>query len=239
MKRKKSRLTRKEEAKSIRRAIVYGGLTFILALGLIFLGIPLLIKMAIFLGNLRSSSLPVETKDTFPPPPPILKSLPEATNSAQINIQGYAEAGATVKIFLPGEAEKEIVADKEGSFALADMKLTPGKNQIQALAVDEAGNASQKSEKLIIFYDESPPEVEISEPAEGASFFGEENQIEIKGKTEEGATVYINEHLVVVDREGNFQYPVMLKGGENSIQILVTDKAGNETTKEIVVNYSL
>ena len=86
MRRRRSRLTRKEDALNLRRAVIFGGLTVVLALGLVFLGIPALIRMAIFLCNLRSSSQPIETGDTLAPSAPRLKSLPEATNSAQIKI---------------------------------------------------------------------------------------------------------------------------------------------------------
>lgn len=239
MKRRKSRLTRKEETRSIRKAILYGGLTFILALGLVFLGIPILIKMAVFLGNLRSSSLPVETKDTLPPSPPVLKPSYKATNSAEIDIQGFAEPGSLVKIFLTGVSQKEIISSQDGSFSFANLRLTLGKNEIHTIAIDEAGNTSQESGKLTIFYDTTAPELEILEPPDGETFFGTKDKVDVKGKTGEETTVYINDHLVVVDREGNFQYPIALKEGENLIKVLALDEAGNETTKEITVNYSL
>lgn len=236
--RRKSRLTRKEESRSIRRAVFYGCLTVALAFGLIFLGIPALIKMAIFLGSLRSSSLPIETKDTLPPSSPRLQPLPEATNSAQISIHGSAEPGSTVKIFLTGMPEKETIADNDGAFSHTNLVLTLGKNEIYAIAVDKAGNEGQQSERLTIFYDKTAPELEILEPSDGAEFFGEQNNIEIKGKTEAEAIIFINDHLIVVDKEGNFHYPLNLGEGDNQIKVIATDKAGNQAEQEIKVNYS-
>jgi hypothetical protein len=67
-----SRLARKEEVRSLRQAFFFGILTIVFLLLLIFLGIPALIKMAIFLGEIRSSSTPVKTEDLLPPAPPIL-----------------------------------------------------------------------------------------------------------------------------------------------------------------------
>lgn len=236
---RRSRLARKEEARSIRQAIFYGGLTVILAFALIFLGIPALIKMAVFLGNLRSSSIPVETKDVIPPSPPRMKPLSEATNSAQINIQGFAEPGSTVKIFLSGITEAETITDNDGLFSYTGINLTLGKNEIYTLATDAAGNTSQESGRLVIFYDDVAPNLEVSEPPDGKEFFGPEGGIKIKGKTEEGATVYINGHLAIVGFEGNFEYPLNLSQGENPIKITAMDKAGNQTEKEIKVNYTL
>lgn len=236
--RRKSRLARKEEAKSIHRAIFYGGLTFLIALGLVFLGIPVLIRMAIFLGNLRSSSLSVETQDTLPPPPPRLSPILEATNSAQIKIEGFAEPGAVVKIFASDILEKETVANKNGTFSIGSFELTLGKNEIHALATDEAGNTSQKSNRLTVSYDRTPPELSILEPAKENRLIEEENKITVKGKTEKGATVYINDHIVIIDSEGNFQYPVTFGEGENEINVKATDQAGNRTEEKIIVNYS-
>ena len=233
-----SRLLRKEEARSLRRAITFGFLTVILALALIFLGIPALIRMAIFLENLRSSSLPVETKDIFPPAPPQLKPLPEATNDAQVVVQGFAESGSAVEIFLNGKSTKKVIAENAGSFSTSSIKITSGRNEITAIATDKAGNSSQKSGKIIISYDEAPPELKISEPIDNAEFFGEENKITVKGKTEEKATVTVNERVVIVDSEGNFEYSLTLSEGENQILIVATDKAGNKTEKEIGLTYN-
>jgi len=234
---RRSRLRRKEDARSLRRAVVFGGLTVVLALGLVFLGIPALIRMAIFLGNLRGSSQPVETGDTLAPSAPQLKSLPEATNSAQIKIEGFAEAGSTVEIFLSGMSNKEVVAESEGTFN-ASLRLTLGRNDILATATDENGNTSQKSDKLIIYYDNTSPSLEINEPLDNVEYFGEENTITIKGKTEEEVTITVNERMVIVDSEGNFEYPLNLSEGENLIQVKAIDKAGNITEEERKVTYS-
>jgi len=235
---RRSRLRRKEEARSLRQAIFFGTLTVVLALGLVFLGIPVLIRMAIFLGELRSSSLPVETKDVLPPAPPRLRPLLEATNSAQIIVQGFAEPGSTVEVLLGGISTKKIIAEDDGAFKASGITLTLGRNEIIVTATDEAGNTSQESGKINIDYDETPPELEVSEPADGATLFGEENKITIKGKTEEKTTVTVNDRFVIVDSGGNFEYPFTLDEGENTILVVATDKAGNKTEKEIKVTYS-
>jgi len=235
---RRSRLIRKEEARNLRQALFFGFLTIILGLALVFLGIPALIRMAIFLGNLRSSSLPVESQDILPPAPPRLKPIPEATNSAQITIQGFAEPGSTVEIFLDGFSTKKVVSENDGTFTASDINLSLGKNDFWATATDQAGNTSQKSGQLTIFYDQTPPKLEIKEPASETTFSAEENKITIRGKTEEKATVTINDRIVIVDSEGNFEYPFLLSEGENLIQIIATDPAGNETQKEIKVTYT-
>lgn len=231
-----SLLARKEEVRSIHRAILYGGLTVILALSIVFLGIPALIKMAVFLGNLRASSLPIEVKDTIPPTPPIFAPFPEATNSAQFSFSGFAEPVSTIEIFLGGISTRKILIGNEGIFNIDNLSLTEGKNEIYAIAVDEAGNKSFESEKIIIWYDNIPPELEITQPVDKTIW--ENNKIEVIGKTQPETIISINDHLVIVDKEGNFKYPLSLSFGENIIRVVATDKAGNQTEKSLTLTYS-
>lgn len=231
--RRKSRLVRKEEARSARQALLFGLLTVILALGMVFLGIPALIRMAIFLSDIRSSSQPVESQDSFPPTPPRLKALPEATNQSQIDLEGFSEAGATIEIFIKDQSAKKVVAETDGSFIASGLPLSSGENEIYVQATDEAGNTSQKSGLITIAFDDTPPELEINQPEDGSST--QEKEININGKTEAEATLYINERLVILDSEGNFNYPLALAEGENLVQIVATDEAGNKTEEEIKI----
>ncbi len=234
-----SRLARKEETRNLRQAVFFGFLTIILLLLLIFLGIPILIRMAIFLSEIRSSSLPIKTEDVLPPAPPSLTPLPPATNSAQIALKGFAETGSTVEIFLNGASEAKLVTEKDGGFATSQITLTTGRNEITATAKDEAGNTSQSSGKMIIYYETTPPELTISEPADGSSFYGDEDAVKILGSTKEGAKVTVNEHLVVVGHDGEFEFLFPLTDGENIIKVTAVDQAGNKTEKKLTVTYSL
>lgn len=194
--------------------------------------------MAIFLGNLRSSYIPIETQDKFPPPAPIFKPLPEATNSSQLTISGFAESGATVKIFSSAEEPKEVIADNEGNFIFTNLKLRLGKNEFYATAIDKEGNESAESKKINVYYDNEPPKLEIIEPVDGTTFWNESNKTVIVGTTEPGVNLLINDHFVVVDKEGNFRHPLTLSIGENNFNIRATDKAGNQTNKNLTLNYS-
>lgn len=236
-KRRLSRLTRKEEARNIRRAFFFGFLTLFLVILLLFVGIPLLIRMAVFLGELKGTPEQIETGDVIPPPPVRIHSLPEATNSAKLKISGFAEAGSTVEIFLDGSAVAEVLADNDGTFYTTGIELTSGTNEIYALAVDEKGNRSQESERQVILLDTEPPELEINEPEEGSTVSGPENKITLRGISENGVDLRVNDKLVLVDQEGNFSYQLSLDEGENSIRVVAFDKAGNQTEKELIVSY--
>lgn len=235
---RKTRLARKQEARNIRQAVLYIVLTLTLALVLVFVGIPLLIRMAIFLGNIRTSSKLPEQTDTIPPSPPRIIIPFEATNSAQFSLKGYTEPGATIKVFNSGLSSGETVADNEGSFAIDNLKLTSGRNEITAVAQDAAGNESQPSMPTVVDFDTTPPALEITHPESGETITGLESQITLEGKTEEGAKISINGRLVIVGPEGDFSYQYSLEEGENTFTIIAQDKAGNQTEKEIKVDYS-
>ena len=236
--RRRSRLIRKQEEKNIRRAILYIFLTLALAGVLIFAGIPLLIKMAIFLGNLRSSSKLPEKQDEIPPAPPRLVVPFEATNSAQFSLKGYTESGATVKLFNSSLSFGEVVADNEGNFSLEGLKLTTGRNEITAVAIDSEGNESQASLPETIDYDTTPPALEITSPENETTITGLEKELIIRGRTEEGVRVTINDRLVIVGPGGDFNYQYSLQEGENSFRIVAQDEAGNQTTQELKITYS-
>jgi len=238
MKNKFSLLSKKESKRSLRQAIFFSLLTLALIALVFIYGVPAVIKMAVFFGNIRSSSTPIETKNNIPPSPPVFKSTFDATNSAKLSLNGFAEAGSIVKIFLTGQPADEVVVDKDGNFSFDNLTLTLGNNGITAIAVDADGNKSSASEKLTIWYNNQPPKLEITQPADNSTITNESGIVEIVGQTDSEASVSINEHLVVVDNNGNFKDTFNLVSGDNLLNIVATDKAGNQTVKTLNLNYS-
>lgn len=235
---KRTRLTKLEEKRSIKQALFFSFLTIILVFVLIYVGIPGLIKMITFLGDIRSSGQKIETSDTLPPTAPILQPLLEATNSSKIDIKGFAENGAVVKLVLNGVAVKEVVAGKDGGFIFTNIRLKQGKNKIKAKAIDSSGNESPFSQELLVSFDNKPPELEITSPKNEDEFFDKEKEIKVEGKSEPDITVFINERLTITNSEGKFSTILELKEGKNEIRVKAKDKAGNETVEEIKVTYT-
>jgi len=235
----RSRLARKEEARRRRRNLVFTILTFLIIIFVFFWGIPTLVKVATFFAEWRGSESPVEIGDDLPPAPPQINLPPRATNKDSIPISGSAEPGATVEIFLNGLSSQKVVTTSEGSFSIEKLKLSLGENKIYAVVIDKAGNISQPSSEISILYDNKPPELEVETPKNGASFFGEkQKKVTVSGKTEPGVTLTINDHLVILNQEGNFSAQINLSEGENTIKIVAKDLAENQTEKEIKVNFS-
>lgn len=229
-----SRLEKIREKRELRKAIILFFLSFLLLFSFFTLGIPFLGKVAVFLGNLKSTTTNEKT-DIIPPSPPSFSFLPEATSSASLDLLGYAEPNSTVTLFLNGIKQDEIEVNESGSFLAKNLKLSEGENEIYAYTKDNSGNESQKSEKVLIILDTKPPEIEIFSPDDKQTFYLPKNKIEIKGKTEPEVTLMINDHQVILNTEGEFTYPFTLSSGENKIKLLATDKAGNQTEKELTL----
>lgn len=237
MKRRYSRLARTEERQSIRKAVFFTFLTVASILAFIFLGLPVLAKFAGFLTDLRKTGLPIERNDTTPPAPPRLESLPEYTNEFSVEIKGTTEAGATLILFLNGD-EEEVVADKDGEFNFT-FKLDKGDNTLSVKARDSSGNESQETDTYKIVFDNEPPELETTSPEDGKEFFGsKERQVSINGRTEEGASITVNDRIVAVDVNGNFTFVTTLSEGENNFAIKAEDRAGNSIETSLTLRFT-
>jgi hypothetical protein len=234
---RKSRYLRKEEQKSLQQTVIFGILTIGVLLAAVFLGIPLLVKAAIFLGDIKGKAEIVEKTSDALLPPPVLVQTYTATNSAEIAVSGFASEGSTVWFFLNGKKTKEVMADKNGEFSISGVVLTGGTNEIKAFVKDDKGAESKYSEIYEVVYDNEPPLLEILEPADGAEFFGEDKNVTLKGKTESDANVYINDRMAIVDPSGSFSLIFSLAEGENKIKAVARDEAGNQTETEIILNY--
>ena len=237
MARRHSRLAKTEEKSNKKRAYLYLALSAIGLVLLVFFGIPSIVKMASFFGDLRSSGEPIGIEDTTPPAPPHMDDIPEATNKSSITVSGTAEPGVTVIIYLNGESF-EVLSDKSGEFSYT-LEINDGENTLYTLAKDSAGNESQTTKEFTFYYDATSPDLTIISPEDGAEFYGnKQRQVSIEGITEEGASITIDERFVVVENDGSFTFATTLSEGENSFNIKSEDKAGNSSEKTIILMFS-
>ena len=213
---------------------------FLAAIGLlavlIFLGIPLLSRFAIFVSELKGSSSPIAQEDKTPPAPPYINALPKFTKDNKIKVTGRAEAGSTLRLFQNSAQIKEFVVPETSSFDI-EVKLLAGHNVLWATSTDNAGNENRSS-TWDVLYDLEPPAVEVIAPADGASFFGDEKTIDVKGKTEATAQVSVNDRVAIVNSNGEFSLKLTLSEGENTITVAARDSAENKTEKVLKVTYS-
>jgi len=79
----------------------------------------------------------------------------------------------------------------------------------------------------------SPPALEISSPVEETVI--RQDQVEVIGKTDEGATLQINDQTVYLDANGNFKETVKLQPGINNIELKATNRIKKQTVKTIKI----
>lgn len=230
-----SRLAKKEQKKLITQTALMFGLVVFLILAFLFFVLPNIVRVAF---NVLDSDPIAKSEDTIPPQVPILSAPVEATHSAQISLSGYGEAKSEVILVLNGnEADKKTIAD-DGTFSF-DVTLTEGENSLATFSKDAAQNESVLSKKFTVIMDATAPTIEIESPKDGDRITLRKNQITtIKGKTEPKARVFIDSRLVLADAEGNFQGSYNLQEGDNKIIIKATDAAGNQSEKELVINFA-
>jgi hypothetical protein len=232
-----SRKTKVEEKRNIRNAILFGVLTIALLVLFVLFGFGIIAKFVVFLGDIKKGNAPVVSDDTTPPIPPRFEPIPKATNNQQFDIKGSTEPGADVELTVNGE-EHELLANSDGEFQYT-ANLETGENSIIAYSKDSAGNKSPETDTQTIVYDNTPPQLDITKPQDGASFYGsKQRQLVIEGKTEANTQVSVSGRHVVVDGNGGFTYLMTLSEGENALAIKVQDLAGNITEKDMTVTYS-
>ena len=233
-----SRLVRKESKRMMRQSMVMIVLTIGLLGLLLIWGIPAMVRVAGLLGDVKSSSKPIAGNDTIAPFAPQISIEFEATSSANIDISGFAEAGANVVLLNNGNKVTEQVVGDGGDFTFRNVALNKGENQFTTQAVDFSGNESNLSKVYAVVFDNTKPELEIITPEDGEEFFGsEEKALTVTGTTEKGVTVYVTGRLSFVNNDGKFSQTVSLQEGDNQIDVRAVDRAGNETIASVSVKF--
>lgn len=231
-----SRRSRVQERRLSKNGLFLIFVSLSLFIVLVVFGIPAIVRFAVFVSSIKGGQEQSLGEDKTPPIPPRLK---EATNNytreSKITMNGRAEANSLIIVFNNGKKVKELDVDDSSLFSV-DIDLTAGENSVYAVARDQAGNESGASSTRIITFDNTPPDLQISKPADGETVY--ESGAAVEGKTEPGAKVTVNDRMVIVNNDGSFSQKITLVEGQNTINITVLDPADNKTEKQIKVTYS-
>ncbi len=77
----------------------------------------------------------------------------------------------------------------------------------------------------------------VSEPADAATL--NTDTVTVKGQTQPGATVNVNDQIGTADAEGNFSVSIALDDGLNAIDVIATDNNGKQGEILLMVNVDL
>ncbi len=219
------------------RLLLMLGASVVLLVGIFFLSVPVLSGMVSF-WDLLSPPKEVQPslEDTIPPQAPFISNFPSAVNENFIDLHGYAEAGATVKLYLNEKSAEKTIADNNGEFEFKNIALHEGTNAFYAIAVDQAGNESLESKPFAIVLDREPPDLIIEQPE--SDFSTDDEKIVVSGVTDPDASTFVNQHQAIVQSDGTFYLNILLDEGLNTLVVEAMDRAGNKTTQELSGTYT-
>ncbi len=112
-------------------------------------------------------------------------------------------------------------------------KLNDGEYWWRAAFVNEAGVRGKFFEPVSLRVDSQPPALRIINPKGGKKIRA--SIVIVKGVSEPGTYVRINDEKVTVDKDGNFVTALNVKFGQNIIKVEATDNQGRNTDKEISI----
>ena len=181
------------------------------------------------------------------------------TDDVQPTINGTAQAGMTISVYIDGELAGSTVADDNGawSFTPAD-ELADGEHSITATATNALGNISQPTPGYPILVDTVPPPKPGQDDAELLDDVGQitgqivngtvtdDNTPSFEGRAEANATVVIYDKgteigRVTTDDQGNWGFTpaTPLQDGEHGFSYQVIDQAGGASPLSDAIGFTV
>jgi hypothetical protein len=234
-----SRRVRKEKKKVMTQSVMMIGVSILLGLAFIFVIIPNFVN---FFTNILDSSSPFQEIDKIPPQIPIISTPISATNSADLKISGFGEPESFVVFIINGSKQDQITIKEDGSFEV-DVVLNEGENRISAYSIDQSENESSTTKDYLTIFDNKAPEIKNIDPPDGTEIQSRANESMIikgeLGKNEIGTKIFINGRTIFPKSDGTFAHIYQLQEGDNKIEIIAQDKAGNSSKLELNYKFSL
>ncbi|MDY0408760.1 carboxypeptidase-like regulatory domain-containing protein [Virgibacillus soli] len=154
------------------------------------------------------------------------------TNEPALTVEGTASPTTSVKLLNNGEEVGVAEIGDDGLFSF-DTELTEGENEFTAVTVIDEDEVNE-SEPVTVTLDTTAPELTIDSPQKGDKTNRE--TVTVVGTVSDTNLdkVTVNGQEVKV-KDGNYSQRILLDEGENTIEVVATDLAGNSTTKSVVL----
>ncbi len=162
--------------------------------------------------------------------------LPEATNSSRLIVSGNIVDFDKLDFLINENQVKSIDLNDANSFSEEIGDLKNGSNLIQLIAKSTKAKKIKKSDTYTVVYKTEKPKLDILTPDSETAKTSSQD-FNIKGSTDPDVEIHINRAPAVIDATGSFSYNIRLKEGENNIEIVAQDAAGNTETKSLVIEY--
>lgn len=225
------RRARLEQEKAKRNLILSVLLAIVIGIVFLFVAMPLIFQFAIDFA--RSNDTGLTFSDTIPPQRPAFQPPEEYLNKSELELSGYTEPNAEVRLIISGQTFATTTANESGEFTFKE-NLTEGEYSLLVEAADEAGNVNASAE-YPMNVDLTKPTLTINSPEDGKVFtLRSEKVVKIEGIMSESGTVYVNGSFGLTDDEGVFTSSLSLGEGENEIKIHGEDRAGNSSDEQVI-----
>lgn len=238
MKDRSSRLSRTTQEKTKKQIIFFAIAIIILILGAISFGPNMLSSVASFTSGFKNPAATTTiTNEQNTLETPFIDSIPDATDSAGINISGSSTySDAQIELYVNGNLYDTTPLTQDQKFSFDMVRLTEGGNSIKA-RVKKGEQVSPFTREYNVNYSQGAPKLDISSPSDGQQFERGDQTITVQGTTDTDNTVTVNGSRAIVDSSGNFSYNLNLSEGDNNLIISAVNQAGQKTDKTMKVNY--
>lgn len=168
---------------------------------------------------------------------PLVTNFSEVTNKESITIEGVTSGSVKVELFLNETSYGIITSETDGKFKFENVGILKGKNKYYLIAKNNDGVESERSQEYSFDYDDKKPELKTINLSNGQEIKNLNRNINIMGETNEPTEIEINGKKVFKKDGNKFEYLLGVSEGEVKIEIILTDKAGNETKNFYTVTY--
>jgi hypothetical protein len=157
-------------------------------------------------------------------------NLPDFTRDPSLKLTGRVPAfamvsGRNVEVGLNGKVAATLAPDAGGAYATT-LTLVEGPNPIVLRLLSGADVIATSS--YLVVLDRVAPGLVVMKPQPNDTVDGP--NVIVTGKAEAGATIVVNDRVIVPGQDGSFNESYPAAAGPFTVTVLARDRAGNETT---------
>jgi len=162
-------------------------------------------------------------------------NLPDFTREPSLKLSGRVPAfamvaGRVVEVGLNGKVAVTLTPDAGGAYATT-LTLVEGPNPIVIRLL--SGTDVIASSSYLVVLDRVAPSLVMTKPLPNDTVDGP--NVIISGKAEVGATIVVNDRVIVPGQDGSFNESYPAAAGPFTVTVLARDRAGNETTVKTAI----
>jgi hypothetical protein len=188
------------------------------------------------LGNREAEQAVPLFVDGLPPVTTTAALVDREASAASVTFtaadSGSGVAATRYRVFRNGALFQDWTAGARWQLQLAPDQSTDGNYTVEYGSSDNLGNAeAPRSVKLTV---DTAAGLEMPSADRSTT----RDTFIVSGRAEPGSTVSVNGRPVATSSNGSFSTEIALKEGRNPVTVKVTDRAGNEQTREFSVTYN-